>query len=191
MRKLVYFFSFFALSPFLLFLSLVFFSFRNYQNQKFLNLSLIYPKKAIAFSSIPITNNLISSQIFSKDDRVERLYYFLHLYNSPLQNYAQDFVSLADLYSFDYRILPAIAMQESGGCKTMPKDSYNCWGWGIYTNKITNFPSFYEALKSISKQFSSNYYNRGLTTPLEIGKIYNPATPNEWANHIQYFMNQI
>ena len=43
---------------------------------------------------------------------------------------------------FDYRLLPAIAMQESTLCRSIPVDSHNCWGWGIYGDKVMLIPQF-------------------------------------------------
>ncbi len=191
MRKLLSFFTFFAITPLVLLISIVFFSYRSFQSQNAFNITNLYPSKTIAFSAIPTDPNLIDTQINTSDSRIERLYHFFSVYNSPLANYAQQFVSVADQYGLDYRLLPAIAAQESGLCATAPKDSYNCWGWGIYTHKMTIFSSYADAINSIGRQMSQNYYSKGLTTPESIGKVYNPASPEGWANHINYFINQI
>ena len=74
----------------------------------------------------------ILKEFATSDIRTANLKYFFRKYNSPLYDHAQTFVDFADKYQFDYRLLPAIAMQESNLCKYIYEGSYNCWGWGIY-----------------------------------------------------------
>ena len=191
MSSFVKFFTFLSITPLVIFVSIVFFSYRVYRQEKYINISSLYLSKNIAFDATPSDQNLINIQVNSSDIRVEKLYYFFSLYNSPLKNYVQQLITDADKYGLDYRFLPAIAMQESGGCAKIIANSYNCWGWGITKTKTTKFSSFSEAIYSISRQFAHNYYDRGLNTPESVANIYNPATPQAWASHVEYFMNQI
>lgn len=191
MRDLVKFFTFFSIAPLVIFVSVIFFSYRIYKQEKTTNISSLYLSKNIAFNATPTDENLINIEINSSDVRLKKLYYFFSLYNSPLKNYVNQFITDSDKYGFDYRFLPAIAMQESGGCAKIIINSYNCWGWGITKTQTTKFSSFSEAIDSISRQFAHNYYDRGFNTPESVANIYNPETPQAWATHIEYFMNQI
>jgi len=127
----------------------------------------------------------------TKDIRVANLKYFFRKYNSVLYDKADVFVKNADTYNFDYRLLPAIAMQESGLCKHIPENSYNCWGWGIYGGKVTRFSSYEEAIETISKGIKIHYIDKGLTTSEEIMKKYTPPSDGSWAYGVNTFLNII
>lgn len=124
--------------------------------------------------------------------RVEVLQAFFKRYNSPLLSYAQKIVSTADKYSLDWRLLPAIAMQESNLCKKIPKNSYNCWGFGIYSGKVTRFSNFDQAIETVTKTLARDYKEKqGLEEPTEIVTRYTPGNNGSWANGVNYFMSKI
>lgn len=127
----------------------------------------------------------------TKDIRVAYLKYFFRKYNSILYDKADVFVKNADAYNFDYRLLPAIAMQESGLCKHIPENSYNCWGWGIYGGKVTRFSSYDEAIETISRGIKTYYIDKGLTTPEQIMKKYTPPSDGSWAYGVNTFLKII
>src|SRR5215469_7265073 len=79
----------------------------------------------VAFAALPTSQNIQSATITQGDGRIERIREFLAAYNSPLEPYAADIVNAADQYHLDYRLVVSIAMQESGGCRTIPVNSYN------------------------------------------------------------------
>ena len=103
-----------------------------------------------------------------EDKRVTTLKVFFGRYNSPLTDYAQAIVDTADNYGLDWRLLPAIAMQESTLCKRTPKNSFNCWGFGIYGGKVTRFSDYGEAINVITKAMARDYHALGLKNPSEI-----------------------
>lgn len=127
----------------------------------------------------------------TNDIRVANLKFFFRKYNSPLYDFANLFVSDADKYQFDYRLLPAIAMQESNLCIHIYEGSYNCWGWGIYGNKVTRFDSYSEAIETISKGIKRDYIDQGLTTPEEIMQKYTPPSTGSWAFGVNTFLKII
>jgi hypothetical protein len=133
----------------------------------------------------------MSARIHTQDIRLKRLETFFSAYNSPLLPYASLFISEADLHGFDYRLLPAIALQESGLCRRIILDSYNCWGWGIYTNKVTKFDSYEHAITTISRLFDRDYIEKGLETPDDIQKKYNPSNTNNWSEKIRITIESI
>lgn len=145
----------------------------------------------IAYAALPPTENTIEPQIVEKESKQEILRQFFAKYNSPLQDYSEDIIAASERYNIDYRLLPAIAMQESNLCKKIIKDSYNCWGWGIYGTKVTKFNNYPEAIETITRTLSTKYREKGLVTPFEIAKLYNPSNTNNWAEHISLFMNQL
>jgi len=125
----------------------------------------------------------------AKDAKVELVRLFFAKHNSPLEPFSQDIIDTANIYGIDFRLLPAIAMQESNLCKKAPVDSYNCWGFGIYGKKVTRFESYKEAIYAVTKTLSKQYKNRGLKTPEEIMTKYTPSNKGDWAYSVNHFVN--
>ena len=128
------------------------------------------------------------AQLKSADPRVANLKRFFRKYNSPLYDSAEVVVNTADKYDFDYRLLPAIAMQESGLCRVIPNDSHNCWGWGIYGTTVTRFESYPVAIETVSKGIKKFYIDKGLTTPEQIMAKYTPSSNGSWARGVNQFI---
>ncbi len=125
------------------------------------------------------------------DNRVANLKAFLRKYNSPLYDHADTIVEVSDKYEFDYRLLPAIAMQESGLCRVIPPESHNCWGWGIYGNTVTRFASYPEALDTVGRGLRKNYLDKGLVTATQIMEKYTPSSNGSWARAVNNFIEAI
>lgn len=125
------------------------------------------------------------------DIRTANLKSFFRKHNSPLFDFADIIVKNADKYEFDYRLLPAIAMQESTLCKAIPLNSHNCWGWGIYGNKVTRFESYKDAIETISKGLKVNYIDQGLVTTTQIMQKYTPSSNGSWARAVNLVMSYL
>jgi hypothetical protein len=82
-------------------------------------------------------------------------------------------------------------MQESNLCKYIYEDSHNCWGWGIYGNRVTRFDSYDEAIDTISRGMKKYYIDKGLTTPEEIMRKYTPPSDGSWAYGVNTFLKVI
>jgi len=128
-------------------------------------------------------------RIATADARVATLKRFFRKYNSPLYEHADYIVDQSDENDMDYRLLPAIAMQESGVCRAIPHNSYNCWGWGIYGSTVTRFESYPDAIQTISRGIKKNYIDQGLTTPSQIMAKYTPSSNGSWAFGVNTFLN--
>lgn len=124
------------------------------------------------------------------DSRVANLHSFLNRYHSPLEPYAERMVKIADENGIHYGLLPAIAMVESGLCKTIPNDSFNCWGWGIYGKKVTRFSSYEEAMGTVARGLKRDYINKGYVTPEQIMVKYNPTNHNNWLGGVNFFLGK-
>ena len=124
-----------------------------------------------------------------KDKRVAVLKAFLRQHDSPLYDQADFIVKVSDQYELDYRLLPAIAMQESTACKAIPVNSFNCWGWGIYGTTVTRFASYQEGIDTVAKGLKTNYIDRGLKTPEEIMRKYTPSSNGSWALGVNTFVD--
>jgi len=119
-----------------------------------------------------------------KDKRVAILKSFFRKYDSPLYEHAEFIVKVSDKNELDYRLIPAIAMQESTACKVIPYGSHNCWGWGIYGGLVTRFNSYPEAIEAVAIGLKKNYIDQGLTTPEEIMAKYTPSSNGSWAQGV-------
>lgn len=140
------------------------------------------------FNSAITTNKEIKTDIVLGDGRVANLKNFFRKYNSPLYDYAEFIVEVSDKYRFDYRLLPAIAMQESNLCKYIPKDSHNCWGWGIYGDNVIKFNSYKEAIETVARGIRKNYLDKGLITASKIMEKYTPSSQGSWAHGVNTFL---
>ncbi|MCR4326371.1 MAG: hypothetical protein NUV52_01810 [Candidatus Roizmanbacteria bacterium] len=123
------------------------------------------------------------------DARRRALTEFFTRYDSPLLPYVDTIIKVSDREGIHYGLLPAIAMVESGVCKKIPKDSHNCWGWGIYGTKVTRFSSYGEAIDTVARGLKRDYINNGMTSPAEIMRSYNPSNHNNWAENVQHFLD--
>lgn len=143
------------------------------------------------YAALPTTENVFSTEITASDARTEQIRQFFATYNSPLEPYADEVVKDADEYGLDYRLVPAIAMQESNLCKRIPAGSYNCWGFGIYGKKITRFDNYADAINQVTKTLATKYKGQGLVTPDQIMTMYTPSSNGSWAFGVNQFMEQL
>lgn len=146
------------------------------------------PNKQFALSAAPFVLGVYQADATLADSRTANLKSFFRKYNSPLYDYAQKIIDVSDKYQFDYRLLPAIAMQESNLCKYIPDDSHNCWGWGIYGNQVTKFDSFEEAIETVATGIKKEYIDKGLLTASGIMEKYTPSSKGSWAYGVNTFL---
>jgi len=136
----------------------------------------------------------IKQTIVTADARTSIVTNYLKRYNSPLTPFARHLVEIADKYSLDYRLLPAIAQQESNLCKKIPENSYNCWGYGIYGDKVTRFENYSQAIDTVARGLKKNYIDLGLTTPDQIMHKYTPPSVEiggPWAKGVNQFLAEL
>ena len=127
----------------------------------------------------------------SEDIRAVVLKEFFRVYPSPLVDFVEVLVKQADIWGLDYALLPAIAMQESGGCKTIPTGSYNCWGYGIYGDKTVSFGNFEEAITRIAKTLKETYIKNGLTNATLVEDRWTPLSRGNWSYSVNFFIGKI
>lgn len=144
-------------------------------------------------SSLPDLNGQETS-ISKGDGRTVIVANFFRQRKSPLADFAETFIQVADEQKLDYRLMPSIAMQESNGGRILPKDSFNPFGYGIYGGKVLRFASFEEAIETVGAGLKKNYISQGLNTPQEIMVKYTPpslAKGGAWAIGVSAFMEQL
>ncbi len=148
-------------------------------------------KNQFNFSVAPFVAGTYQGEAKLVDGRVANLKAFFRKHNSPLFDFADVVVEEADKNGFDYRLLPAIAMQESNVCKVIPDDSYNCWGWGIYGTTVTKFTSYDEAIATVSRGIKKEYIDKGLVTATAIMQKYTPSSNGSWAHGVNFFLQAL
>lgn len=189
MRKLLLTTTFFILTPFIFLFGLII-TLLLYSSRP-LSGSMVLGTNTVVYAALPTSQNTISGTVTESDGRKEHVRQFLAQYNSPLEPYAGDIVDAADEYGLDFRLVPAIAMQESNLCKVIPHDSYNCWGFGIYGKTVTKFHDYKEAIYTVTKTLATKYKGRGLVTPEQIMTMYTPTSNGSWAFSVRHFMEKL
>jgi len=128
------------------------------------------------------------------DARPEIVARFLKRHSSPMQphdEFGQKLVEIADTHGLDYRLLPAIAMQESNLCRVIPENSYNCLGFGVHSKGTLRFESYEVAFDTAARGLKNNYIDIGLTTPERIMKKYTPSSNGSWAASVNQWIAEM
>ncbi len=143
------------------------------------------------------TEQVLGASVTAGDARALLLSKFLKTYNSPLTDYSNYILDRADHYGIDFRLVPAIAMCESGVGKHIPShDSYNAWGVAVFTGEQSGakFPNWLYAIDWVSRYLKEKFIDKGMTTPVTIGPVWAPPSVNNgnsWANCVNSFMDAI
>lgn len=87
----------------------------------------------------------------SDDPRLVRLQDFFRTMRCPVQDFAAEFLIAADRHSLDWRLLPSIAVVETGGGKTA--ENNNIFGW---KSGKANFPSVQAAIYLVASQLANS-----------------------------------
>ena len=143
------------------------------------------------FASLPSTIPAIGGAPTATDARPELIKQYLEFYNSPLVPYAKFIVETSDKYQIDFRLITAIAQQESNLCKIIPPGSYNCWGWGIHSQGTLGFSSFEAGIETVSEGLKTEYLNKGYATVEEIMSKYTPLSNGSWAYGVNKFLGEM
>jgi hypothetical protein len=137
----------------------------------------------------------VTSVVESEDARAELIAKFLERHNSPMTPYiyyGQKLVEIADRHGLDFRLLPAIAMQESNLCRaTNPKAPNNCLGFGIHSRGTLDFESYEAGFERAGRELKQNYIDQGLDTVSLIESKYTPFSNGSWANSVNQWMAEI
>jgi hypothetical protein len=150
------------------------------------------------FAAAPPKSQVLGDSIIAnRDARTVIIASYLRDHGSPMVGSAGTFVTVADKYDLDWRLLVAVAGKESTFGLHVPKGSYNAWGWGIPTGAQSgkSFSSWNDGINTVGKGLREKYYNRGLTTLAAIEAIYTPpsaANPDHpWRNGVAQFMYEL
>lgn len=137
--------------------------------------------------SINLNSQVLGNHVV--DFRPIRVAKFLK--NTPLEPLSEEIVAVSDKYGIDYRLIPAIAMKETGAGRTAPDQSFNAWG---FQNGKTRFASWEQAIDSVAKTLKERYIAKGLTSPDDIMPVYAPPAVENgggWAISINKYIAQM
>lgn len=121
---------------------------------------------------------------------------FLERHKSPMEPYdyyGKKLVEIADQNGLDFRLMPAIAMQESNLCRNNNPDApHNCLGFGIHKRGTLDFESYEAGFERAAREIKERYVDIGLETPEEIMTKYTPSSPNgAWAESVKQWMAEM
>jgi len=147
-----------------------------------------------AFSSQPPTPVMLGESYISKEARPLILKRFLESYNSPLAPYANHLLEVSEKYNLDWRLLTAIAGNESLFGRVIPYNSYNAWGWGVHSQGTVRFGSWEEGIERVARSLKEDFIYQGLTTIELIMTKYAPVSIQNgypWADNVRWFMERL
>lgn len=128
------------------------------------------------------------------DARVEIVKRFLTRYDSPLdppEHYAKEMVAASDRYGLDFRLMPAIMMQESNLCKNADPALHNCFGFGIHERGKLGFDTYEASFDRVARELKERYVDTGLTTPEQIMRKYTPGSDGSWATSVNQWIAEM
>jgi hypothetical protein len=186
-KKALFLFSYLSAIPFFIVILMLFSLSVKYEGNGYVSRQQHKPQ----FQAVPGASAVSTIQVESEDGREEALNEFFAEYNSPLEGHARTIIEEADAHNIDYRLLPAIAMQESTLCKKVISGSNNCWGFGIYGGKVTRFTDYDHAIRTITATLAKKYVAKGYETPSEIVRKYTPSDTGKWEDTVNMIMTRL
>lgn len=143
------------------------------------------------YASLPGSLPTVDGEAEIEDARTEIIKQYLAKYDSPLLGFEDKIIEEADQQDIDFRLITAIAQQESNLCKRIPAETFNCWGWGIHSEGTLGFESYNQGIEVVSRGIRQAYIDEGLLSPDEIMNKYTPLSNGSWAEGVNTFMAQM
>jgi hypothetical protein len=128
--------------------------------------------------------NRLKCTLTLEDPRPAKVRHFFERHGAPLADHAGEFVSAADKYRMDYRLLPAIALLETGGGRVCA--NYNPFGWG---NGKLRFRSWRHAIHTVAETLATWKPYQGKTLDQAL-RVYNNEVPT-YGMKVKRTMNRI
>jgi hypothetical protein len=144
-------------------------------------------RKCFAVGLIGMSASVLSSaDVFAADtmdSRTVKLRSFFKAHQCPQPFHAEEYVRAADMYSIDYRLLPAVSVREST-CGVYQRLN-NFWGWD---SARTGFTSVTRGIHFILRQLAWGRFYRGKSVDQKL-RVYNPRP--EYAKEVRELMREI
>jgi len=196
MKKTLLFFAFITTTPLAIIATLFTLLFVYYQQTPLVSPQVIsqidssqIPNKV--YAALPGDTGQILGAVKVADARPVIIKKYLEKYHSPLTPYAPLIISTSDKYNLDWRLLVAIAQQESNLGKKAPEGTHNAWGWGIHSKGTLGFESWEQGIETVARGIKEKYLDNGLITIEEIMARYCPNSNGSWANGVQQFVQEL
>lgn len=109
----------------------------------------------------------VRNGVDAEDSRMQRIRSFFRKRKCPAQKYAAHFVTAADRYRLDWRLLPSLALIESSGGKVFSNN--NIFGWDSCRHK---FPSVQAGIDTVAERLANSPLYRGKSVDDKL-KVYN------------------
>jgi len=150
----------------------------------------VYAEGKIAGDTAMLVQSSVTNAT-SNDERVKKLKLFFESKQSPFANSAEHFINEADRLEIDWKLIPAIAGNESYFGQHIPANSFNAWGWAVFTGMRDgrHFASWEDGITVVSEGIKHNYIDKGAIAIEQIGRKY--AADPRWAAKVSFFMKQI
>lgn len=135
----------------------------------------------------------ISVEQKNPDPNVVVLENYLNQKKSPLASSAGKFIEIAETYSLDWTLLPAIAGVESGFETAGNTSDFNPFGY-MCSGHPCAFESFDEAIARVGKTLGTGrayqkFRDTGSISVLAVP--YNYVSPEDWTRKVQHFQEEI
>lgn len=166
------------------------------RNENTLGLHTTGYRSTSLFASIPEVFSVFGSTAGADDPRAAIVESYLRSRNSPMTGAARTFIEVADACPMDWTLLPAIAGKESSFGLFIPHNSYNAFGWAVYTgqNHGAVFTSWDHGIEVVGRGLCENYIKKGRVTPEQIEVLYTPPSAKShghWRKDVSFMMEQI
>jgi hypothetical protein len=143
-------------------------------------------KHAVGTIQVEDLSNAAAIKQIHHDPRIAALTAFMDKHKFAKPYYVKEYIQSADRSHIDYRLLTAIALAESSGCKRYLYD--NCWGYGS-SSGLVHFASIPEGIAFISDKLSAGPYAG--KSNLEKARIYGPHSNPNYGPSIIKSINEI
>ncbi len=140
------------------------------------------------YQALPSSSGMIFFDIKTADARPVIIKQYLEKYHSPLSSYSEYIFSVSQKYNLDYRLVVAIAQQESNLGKKIPPGTHNAWGWGIHSKGTLGFSSWEEGIETVARGLREDYLDKGFVSLEQIAARYAPPSRETWAFGVGQFM---
>jgi hypothetical protein len=138
----------------------------------------------LATPAIPTPQPMEQKSELQNDPRVARLEEFFEGQDCPITELSADFVAAADTRDLDWRLLPSIAVIESGGGKRFKNN--NVFGWN---NCKDRFDSVRHGIHYVAERLANSRLYKDKDTD-EILRTYNPQH-RDYPARVKAVMNRI
>jgi len=151
----------------------------------------ITAKNNLGKNTVIVRSQPVYASSYDNQKKIKSLSSYLESYGSSLSRYSTEMVAASIEYGIDYTLIPAIALQESQGCKKIPDNSNNCWGYGIYKDNVIRFSSPEKGIDRVARLLKKIYKDHNIYDIKYAVNTWKPHDQEHWINAISFFQAKI